>query len=98
MTEPSRRCHLHMRQATIFPCGACEDAMTRWRDWKAEEDHKKSEFIKSVAAARARTIKACTLCDDTGYVKGGLCRHDPFDAVRAHRGAALARQALDKNN
>jgi hypothetical protein len=92
--EPARRCHLHIRQATLFPCGACEDANTRWLDWKADEDAKKAEALKSLIYQRLLAITACALCDHDGYLNGALCRHDPAAPSRAQRGAALARASL----
>jgi hypothetical protein len=92
--EPARRCHLHIRQATLFPCGACEDANTRWLDWKADEDAKKAEALKSLIYQRLLAITACALCDPEGYVASSRCNHDPDAPSRAKRGAALAREQL----
>lgn len=48
--------------------------------------------------ARLAAVDNCLYCDHRGYLRNGaICHHEPPEvaAERAHRGAALARAALD---
>lgn len=99
MTAPAPRCHRHLDEPTLHPCGACKEAREVFEEWTRDQELARQEADRQARrqeAARIRAaIDACDLCDDQGWVAGFLCRHDPDAPERARRGAQACRDALE---
>ncbi|MBI1379446.1 MAG: hypothetical protein GC157_18505 [Frankiales bacterium] len=90
-TRPDR-CAAHQDEVAYYPCKACTAAL------EATRDHPAHRTRTADRAASARTaIDDCPLCDDTGYLNGHPCHHQPDKYDAAERGIAGARAALTQH-
>ncbi|WP_134663951.1 hypothetical protein [Amycolatopsis sp. CFH S0078] len=99
--RPPGRCVEHEHDPDPPPCGACARAREARERFDAEADAREHARIaadrRERAAVREQAIAACDMCDETGYLGGRLCDHDPTAADRAERGMAMVRAALRKD-
>jgi hypothetical protein len=98
MIEPPLRCPQHADDPAPHPCGACADAREFHAEWdrtrRLEAAQNASTAARAKAELRRLDIAQCHLCDAAGYYNGRPCTHDPLANVRAERGIAACREAL----
>lgn len=81
--------HLGTHRELVAEVEARRDSSRDHRD-EAERDKR-----REANRARLAAVRACTRCDDLGYLTTGhLCDHDPRAGDRLRRGIAAARSAL----
>jgi hypothetical protein len=95
---PPLRCEQHIKTLDPPPCRACRTAREGREQW--DREHVAAAAVAQSTSARERAetgraaINACDQCDSTGYLRGGLCHHDPANVDRVNRGIAAARSAI----
>lgn len=92
------RCILHQLDDFPPPCRGCKTARETHEQAKRDAARAEVERERAARAEAARLqrldIAQCRMCDETGYVNGRVCDHDPESGRRAARGAAAVRAAL----